>query len=549
MTAFFSFLTPFRFLTIILGLISILLSGLVRFFLPEIPNSALGLLILGLALAIISGLGSLSEIKSFLGSKQGRYSTNTVIMVGVFIAIIVLLNLAGVTRHKRFDVTASSKFTLAPQTQRVVRELKQPVEAIGFFPNDPQYQAAQQGAKNLLEEYRYFNRKFSFKFIDPDAKPAVAKQYRVKTNGTIVFISGDRQRALLGPSEQGFTGALLEVTGVESKKIYFLSGHGERDVNNIREDGYSNARIGLIRDLYKVETLNLTLTPEVPEDSAVLIIAGPKKALPEAETQAIQKYLKNQGKVFTLLDPNPPKEIQALLAEWGIAAGQGRIIETAAFVAPDKATPAVFRDKYPPLVITSGLDTTYYPDATSVVLTSEFTRVLEAQMEAQKGQKNPNALEWPLAPAQYRHLVVLPAVMTTPASWLETDPKAEKYDRDKDTAGPLAIAAQVIAAAPLSDKAPPDSLRQTKLTRLILIGDSDFASNQHIQNGGNGDLFLNSVNWLAEEEHLISIRPKPFTFRRLVVSEDASRFIRFSSLVLLPFLAIILGGIVWFRKR
>lgn len=549
MTAFFSFLTPFRFLAIILGLISILLSGLVRFFLPEIPNSALGLLILGLALAIISGLGSLSEIRSFLGSKQGRFSTNTAIMVGVFIAIIVLLNLAGVTRHKRFDVTASSKFTLAPQTQRVVRELKQPVEAIGFFPNDPQYQAAQQSAKNLLEEYRYFNRKFSYKFIDPDAKPAVAKQYRVKTNGTIVFVSGDRQRALLGPSEQGFTGALLEVTGVEAKKIYFLSGHGERDVNNTRKDGYSRARIGLIRDLYKVETLNLTLTPEVPEDSAVLIIAGPKKALPEAETRAIQKYLKNQGKVFTLLDPNPPKEIQTLLAEWGIAAGQGRIIDIASFVAPDKATPAVFRDKYPPLVITSGLDTSYYPDATSVVLTDEFTRVLEAQIEAQKGQKNPNALKWPLAPAQYKHLVVLPAVMTTAASWLETDPKVEKYDKNKDTAGPLAIAVQVIAAAPLSDTSPPDSLGQTKLTRLILIGDSDFASNQHIQNGGNGDLFLNSVNWLAEEEYLISIRPKPFTFRRLVVNEDASRFIRFSSLALLPFLAIVLGGIVWFRKR
>ena len=320
-------------------------------------------------------------------------------------------------------------------------------------------------------------------------------------------------------------------------------------MNNLREDGYSNAGIGLIRDLYKVETLNLTLALEVPKDTAVLVIAGPKKALLEAETQAIQKYLKNQGKVLALLDPNPPKEIQALLAEWGVAAGQGRIIETAAYVAPDKATPAVFKDQYPPLVITSGLDTSYYPDATSIVLTDEFTRVMKAQIEAQKGQKKQSTLEWPLAPAQYKHLVVLPAVLTTPASWLETDPKAEVYDKDKDTAGPLAIAAQVIAAAPLSDMSPPESLRQKKLTRLILIGDSDFASNQHIQNGGNGDFFLNSVNWLAEEEHLISIRPKPFTFRRLVVSEDASRFIRFSSLVLLPFLAIILGGIVWFRKR
>jgi ABC-type uncharacterized transport system involved in gliding motility auxiliary subunit len=548
-TAFFSFLVPFRFLAVIFGLISILLSALVRFFLPEISSAALHLLILGLVLIFISALGSLSEIKTFLGSKQGRYSTNTAIMVGVFIAIIVLLNLAGITRYKRLDLTASSKFTLAPQTQRVIQELKQPVEAIGFFPNDSQYQAVQRGAQNLLEEYRYFNRKFSFRFVDPDAKPAVAKQYRVKANGTIVFLSGERQRALAGASEQGFTGALLEVTGVEAKKIYFLSGHGERDVNNLREDGYTVASVGLIRDLYKVETLNLTLTPEVPDDCAVLVISGPKNAIPEAEAKAVYNYLKNHGKVLALLDPNPPDEIQAVLAEWGIRAGQGHIIDNAAYVAPDKATPAVFRDKYPPLLITAGLDTSYYPDATSVVLTDQLTRVLEAQMETQKDQQNPDIKRWPLAPAQYQHLVVLPAVLTTPTSWLETDPKVEEYEQDKDTPGPLAIAVQVIASAPLNEESPTETSRQTKLTRIIVIGDSDFASNKHIQNGGNGDLFLNSVNWLAEEQHLISIRPKPYTFRRLVVSDDASRFIRFSSLALLPFLVILVGVIVWYRKR
>ncbi|MBW2622707.1 MAG: hypothetical protein JRD68_07355, partial [Deltaproteobacteria bacterium] len=228
---------------------------------------------------------------------------------------------------------------------------------------------------------------------------------------------------------------------------------------------------------------------------------------------------------------------------------QGRIIDNAAFVAPDKATPAVFRDNYPPLLITAGLDTTYYPDATSIVLTDQLIRVLEAQMEAPGGQKNPDIKRWPLSPAQYRHLVVLPAVMTTPASWLETDPKIEEYERGKDTPGPLAIAVQVIASAPLSEESPRDTSRQTKLTRIILIGDSDFASNKHIQNGGNGDLFLNSINWLAEEQHLISIRPKPYTFRRLVVSDDAARFIRFSSLALLPFLVVLVGGIIWYRKR
>ncbi|MBW1709408.1 MAG: GldG family protein [Deltaproteobacteria bacterium] len=542
-----SFLIAVRTLAVILGAVSIFAAALVRFFLPELTNSALGLVIMGAALILIFCLGSLSEIKTFLFSKQGRYSVNTTIMIAVFVAILILANFFGLTNHRRFDVTASSKFTLATQTQRVIKELKQPVQVIGFFPEVANLRAAKEAARNLLDEYRYFNRKLSYKFVDPDAKPGLAKQYRVQYNGSLVFLSRERQKIVLIPNEQNFTGALLEVTGVKAKKVYFLSGHGERDINNVRETGYSVARMGLIRDLYKVDSLNLTLNPQVPQDCAVLVIAGPKKALPKAETEAILNYLKGNGKVLLLADPNPPAEVNEILATWGIAVGRGRIVDKIAYVSPDKTTPAVFRDKYPPVVVTAGLDTTYFPEASSVVLTKELKRVIDSMKEQAKGQeKQP---EWPLSPAQYGSLVVLPAILTTESSWLETDSKEERFDKDTDVQGPLALGILMIASAPLSEEAPAKKQGEEKLTRIVILGDSDFASNQHIQNGGNGDLFLNSVNWLAEEEHLIYVRPKPFTFRRLVISKDASRFIRFSSVALLPFLLVVLSAIIWIRKR
>jgi len=106
----------------------------------------------------------------------------------------------------------------------------------------------------------------------------------------------------------------------------------------------------------------------------------------------------------------------------------------------------------------------------------------------------------------------------------------------------------LIASAPLVEETSLFSKRE-KLTRLVVIGDSDFASNVHIQNGGNGDLFLNAVNWLAEEEHLINIRPKQYSFRRLVIGKNAVKFIRYSSVGLLPVLVLIVGGIIWWRKR
>jgi ABC-type uncharacterized transport system involved in gliding motility auxiliary subunit len=542
-----SFLESIKNLAAILCAVSLFIAILIRFFLPEITESVLGLLILSLVLFLVFVIGARIEIKDFMLSKRGRYGLNTIVMIAVFIAILICANYLGVIKHRRFDVTASSQFTLAPQTMNVIKELKAPVQAIGFFPSGSQYQAAQREIQNLLEEYRYFNRDFSYKFVDPEAKPALAKQYQVRYNGTIVFVSGSRQKTILAANEQNFTGALLEVTGIKAKKVYFLTGHGERDMNDKSEGGYFVAGRGLIRDLYQIETLNLTLTPEVPQDCAVLIMAGAKKAFPPAEKKALQAYLKRNGKILVLVDPNPPAEVREIIAEWGITIDQGRVIDKRAYAAPDMASPAIFRGNYPPYVITAGLDTTYFPDAASVILTNELSRVL-VKKDTEKDADKAAEVKWPLTPVQYGNVAVLPAMLTTRSSWLERTGKKPESKDDKGAKGPLALGAMLIASAPLVEEMSSDVKRE-KLTRLVVIGDSDFASNAHIQNGGNGDLFLNAVNWLAEEEHLIAIRPKQYSFRRLVVSKNAERFIRYSSVGLLPVLVIILGGIIWWRKR
>ncbi len=185
-------------------------------------------------------------------------------MIALFIAIMILANYLGILKHRRFDLTATGKFTLAPQTVKVVKGFKEPVKALCFFPDDIQYEANKRKAQDLLEEYRYFNKNFSFRFIDPESQPALARQHQIRQYGTIVFISGTRQKAVTLPTEQNFTNALLEVSGAQAKKIYFLTGNGEHDINSKDQDGYSEARMGLIRDLYQVQALNLTLNNEDP---------------------------------------------------------------------------------------------------------------------------------------------------------------------------------------------------------------------------------------------------------------------------------------------
>jgi ABC-type uncharacterized transport system involved in gliding motility auxiliary subunit len=285
-----------------------------------------------------------------------------------------------------------------------------------------------------------------------------------------------------------------------------------------------------------VGILELALTPNVPEDCTLLIVAGPQKGFPEADVKAIQAYLERPGKALFLVDPNPPEGLERVLAGWGIGLGKGRVVDEGAFVSPDKKTPAVPRGAYPPLVVTRGLDSTYFPEAAPVVVSDLLTR----------GDKG--TVRWPEGAVGDDSLAVLPLAVTTPMSWLETDPAADRYDEGVDTRGPLALGCLVMGSSPVGG-AKPARGSSGKLTRLAVVGDSDFATNQHYRNGGNSDLFLNAVSWLTEEEHLISIRPKPFAFRRLVIGEDASRFIRYSSVALLPLAVLLAGGIVWWRRR
>ncbi len=546
MKRLFKFLGSYSALAAIYGVLSLIAAALVRSFLPKLQTSVWSLLAVGVLLLLVSLFGAMRKVRTALAGRRSRYGANSLIMVSAFIGIVVLINVIGVVNRRRFDVTAVGQFGLTQQTQRVLKELKQPVKAIGFFPDTAPFQAARSEAEILLEEYRYFTGKINYGFVDPDTKPAIAKQYQLKEYGTIVFKSGDRTRSIhfvdqrvIASPEQYLTAAILEVTGRQQKKVYFLSGHGEPDANDAGNDGYSRARRGLIEELYRIGTLNLTFTPEVPEDCAVLIMAGPKKPLRVAEVRAIKAYLESAGKLLILVDPAPPVQVDQILSDWGVAIGHGKVIDAGAYVSPEKTIPAVPRGRYPPVVITSGLDTTYFPEATSVVLTESMVDVV--------GEKvSPNR---PFAPVTYGSIAILPIAMSSPASWLETDPEEIQFDESLDKKGPLALGRMIMASAPFGKKKPTVSDPDQKLTRLVVIGDSGFASNQHYKNGGNSDLFLNSVNWLAEEEKLISIRPKPFTIRKLVVGQNGIRFIRYSSIILFPLAVLVLGGIVWWRRR
>jgi ABC-type uncharacterized transport system involved in gliding motility auxiliary subunit len=524
----------------ILGLISLLLAGIVRLILPELSESVTGLMLLGIFFLLFFLFGSRKALKLFLLSHRGKYSLNTTVMILVFISIMLLVNFAGVFQRIRLDTTATGEFTLSSQTKQVLEKIKTEIEVICFFPGSIHYASDRKQAKYLLEEYRYLNKQIRFKFVDPEIRPAIARQYRVRQNGTVVFTDGEQHKGVTIISELAFTNALLQVMGIGSKKIFFLVGHGERDVFGDDDTGFSFVHAGLRRDLYEVKPLNLAQTGTVPDDCAALVIAGPSTSIPEGELKAIRRYLKQNGKLLLLVEPESADTVRGLLAEWGLGVSNGKVIDNASYVVPDRYIPAVFKGNYPPVVITGGLDTSYFPEAAAIMLTDELSRLVMAGKSSVKTKMN-----WPMTAIEHKNLVILPVLLTSRDSRLETK---RKEKTESHVRGPMAMGAMVIAGGTLAGESS-GKHRDEKLTRMVVIGDSDFATNRHIQNGGNGDLLLNAVNWITEEEHLISIRPKQTSFPRLVLNKRASAFIRFASLGLLPVLLLLVGCIIWWKKR
>ncbi len=510
---------PYTKVFAIIGLALLVVGLLTMVAFSEIRLAALAVMAAGVILLVAAVVVDFQQIKAVFTGRRGRLGAGTTLMAMIFLGIIVLAN--GVVLFAsqdprilaatRYDVTKLSQFTLTQQTKDVLAKVDKPIKALCFFvPSKDQYGLTIY-AQSLLLEYQRYNKLITIEVIDPDVHPDRAREYGVFQYQTVVFESGDHRRQVL-PSqiiqfsdtgvpqeveaEHGFTSAILEVTGAAQKKVYFVTGHSEADLGG----KYSRVLRGLRDDLYVVDTVNLITDPVVPADASVLVLAAPQTPLTSAETSAILDYIAKGGHAFILTDPNYPDGINEILAPWNLALGNGTVVDIASSVAPNNDTPLVpsagnFFSQ------TQGLPLTcYFPSAVGILSLDDSTDLV-------------------------------PLVHSSLGSWLQKDfdpTKEPVFNEDTDVPGPVNIG--II------------------MDRIIVIGDSDFASDEHFSQVNNGDLFLNSVNWLAQETELISIRRAAQPFRKLVVNEDQTNFITYSSLALPSVLVLLIGAIVWWYR-
>ena len=522
----------------IVGAISILGGGVLYLTVAELENFAVSVLLIGLALLLLALVLSPRSAAMFLVGRRGRYGSNVLIMTLAFFVIAVLVNFLLFRNPTRLDTTATQVFTLAPQSIKVLEELDTTVRANAFFtPSSASTAAAQQQAEDLLNEFERHSGNFVFRFIDPEVRRTLAEQYNVTKYPAVVFEDVNRgvQQHVTTLTEQGFVTGILVATGVDQKVVYYLTGHQEAAItrdpgsDQIAETGFDFAIQGMQRDNYVVLPLNLIQFGAVPDNAAVLVIAGPRQDMSEDEALALTEYILGGGRVVALFDPATPDSYLHLLGLWGLTLGNHSVADVVSNVAGQELTPLAQQanSQYVPesvadIAITDQIDVTFFPGVTSINVAID--------------------------PADFPpHVRVVPLVISTPVSWLETNPEEVRFDPDQDLRGPFNLAAVITGRGTVAMD-PQEAFGYPDL-KLVVFGDSDFARNKYFFSSDNADLLLNSVNWLAEDYDLISIRPKLIPLRQLVLNTREREFVKWSSWFLPPAIMLLVGSFVWWRRR
>ena len=503
----------------------------IRIFRPEWDRYAVYASWTGLALVLLYTLGQWREIVAYFRRRNARYGALAGVSVLVALGILIAVNYLSARQNKRWDLTENQQYSLSDQTVKLLQNLDAPVKFTVFDQGN-----SLDRFRPRLTEFAYHSNQVNVEYVDADRKPVQAKEYEIQSYGTIVVEYMGRRERITTDAEQDITNALIKVLNPQEKKVYFLSGHGEKDPADSERTGYSSIADALKRDNYQFEKLILAQTNAIPEGATVVVIAGPRADLLEAEVNLLREYLsKRNGKLLVMLDPPEPDGnqlpmLQALVREWSVEPGNNIVIDVSGvgqLFGGDASVPVAAT--YPRHGITEGFNLlTAYPLARSMTVAADLPAGRSAQ----------------------------PIIETSANSWAETDlrPSGEvALNEDRgDKRGPVVVGVAVSAAgaeAPKPEGEAADDDAPKPETRLVAIGDSDFAANFALGIQGNSDLFMNTINWLAQQEGLIAIRPRERSDRRITLTEGRTSALFWMSLVAVPAIVLGAGVLTWYRRR
>ncbi len=431
----------------------------------------------------------------------------------IVIALIVLVNWFVNNHDHRWDMTPNKKYSLSEQTRKILKDLNKDVTIYAFD------QGRSMGdKKDVMDMYGSSSNRVKLKYVDPDRQPALAKEFGVRRYGTVVVSAGERHMEAQTEDEEGITNALVRVLKGQ-RNVCFIQTHGEHNLDSSDRDGYEHFKTQLGNENYQTQTLPFLQKMEIPSDCTMVVIAGPQNDYLPPEIDVISKYVQGGGRALVMLDAGVDEpNLVKMLGDWGVTARNDLVID-------ENPVSQIFgTEPYMPLIVKYGTNAIVQPLNGRATL-FPLTRSFEVGKDSKPGISDESLCD------------------TSSDSYGRTDwnpdIKEIEFRANKDIKGPLTVA----VSGTLSGEG------DKKQGRFVVLGTSQIAENNILGFQSNRDFIMNTVNWLSEDEDLISIRSTPPESQHLNINAEQMRRILILGVFGIPVMIIVLGTLVWWQRR
>ena len=435
---------------------------------------------------------------------------------GIFAVLLVAAAFLSVYLLKdsrwQWDMTQNRRNTLSQAARDVLAKMEGPIRITAYAtPQDPMLGDVRRLIDDFVAPYRRLKPDITLTFVDQREQPKQTAAANVRSNGEMVIEYGARSEHLTNLNEQGMANLLQRLARGQERVVMYVDGHGQPKL-----DGQANFDLGDFGRLlgtkgFRIQSLNLAIAPEIPHNANVLVVTPARVDMLKGEVDKIKRYLERGGSMLWLIDQEPLHGLQPIAEYLQLELGPGLVVDPAAARLGIEAT----------IALSSSYG--FHP------ITENFSTYNTAFPAARQIGVNAEAKEW-----RTTTLVEVAA-----NGWVETGSLdgRMRFDQERDVRGPVAVAVAL------------ERPRDKDVQRVVVVGCSHFLSNSFIGLLANQDLGTNMLNWLAEDESLITIQPRPRVDSELELTRGSLAVIAIGFLIVLPAAFLFTGGMIWWRRR
>lgn len=446
------------------------------------------------------------------------------IFVLVFLALIVMLGYLASEYRWAKDVTQANRNILTQGSVNVLKQMDGDINITVFATNDDANNGDtfRKGMLDFVARYQREKKNVFIHFVNPSEEPKLAQDAGVKVDGETIVEYNKRSEHITPPfAEQEMTNLLVRLSRTNNQPVMYLDGHGERLLQGVKNHDLGEFGKQLESKGFKFANPDLTIAQEVPSNGAMLVIAAPQVDISAVEAKKIKAYIEAGGNVLWLLDDDNLHGLQEVADYLGIKVSPGIVVDRTAEqygADPKMAFASLYGDH---AITRNFMLRTVFPESHEV------------------DGKASDDLGWKVGRL----------IDVAPNGWLEADKVPEgaqnlkvRFDQGKDKAGPINIGVAL------------ERTYGKKGQRVVVIGNANFLANTFITNGGNLDLGINIINWLAGDDRLITIQPMPLKDINVTIpATDQGRLVAWTVFhafqYLIPVGLFVAGLFLWWKRR